>query len=81
MFIHELVELIARRRAEHLFELETCRQPLPHFPGGLQRSAIDECGYSAENQVAAKIVVVENRPGYLCLDGVVEGGGGSVGRR
>ena len=43
--------------------------------------AVDKGRNAVENQVAAKIVVVENRPGYLCLDGVVEGGGGSVGRR
>jgi hypothetical protein len=31
------------------------------------RSAIDECGYSTENQVAAKIVVLENGPVTFAL--------------
>jgi tetratricopeptide (TPR) repeat protein len=52
-------------------------QPRARGHGALGRSAIDECGYSAENQVAAKIVVIENRPAYLCLDGVVKRSDGS----
>jgi hypothetical protein len=48
-----------------------------------QCSSVNEGRNTAKYQVAAKIDVIENRPGYICLPGVVEGSGRSkvVGRR
>jgi len=37
-----------------------------------QRSTIDECRNAAEYQVAGKIVIIENKPGYICVHGVIE---------